>query len=198
MADLPISGLPAAASLALTDEFAINKAGTTEKATGQQIVDLVGVVNQPIILSVGDLYTETGDVNAPEIVISLDEIGNYNLTTSLNIVYGGMTIPQGVDQSSPMPVSVVWSSSNGLGGTVHLDFRYSRSVIGDLPSSLLGGVTIANSIDDIGVNVEETLDSISNPLPGELINFELKFLEGPSSYTGIVQTLQVKFSPVYL
>lgn len=43
MSDQPISGLPAAASAELTDEYAVNQSGTTKKVTGQQISDMVSV-----------------------------------------------------------------------------------------------------------------------------------------------------------
>lgn len=41
MANVKISGLPAAGAAALTDEFEINQSGTSKKVTGQQIADLV-------------------------------------------------------------------------------------------------------------------------------------------------------------
>ena len=43
MADTKISALSAASAAALTNEIAINEAGTTKKLTVQQIVDLIGI-----------------------------------------------------------------------------------------------------------------------------------------------------------
>lgn len=66
MADSKISALPAVSAAALTNEFAINEAGTSKKVSLSQIADLIGVRTK--VLAANEISDEVPDTTMGRVV----------------------------------------------------------------------------------------------------------------------------------
>lgn len=147
MANVKISGLTAAGSVAGANEFEINEAGTSKKVTGAQIAahvlggsygaTLTGLTVDTNVLHVDATNNRVG-VNTTSPSVALDVSGSANISTNL-VVTGNLT----VDTDSLL----VDATNNRVGiGTTSPDATLTVNGV----SSFADGTASAPSITNIG------------------------------------------------
>jgi hypothetical protein len=116
MANVKISGLPAASAVADANEFEINEAGTSKKVTGSQIASYIDAELAP--LKSADIGSTVQAYDADTAKLDVAQTFTANQTFSNDIAVNGLTVGKGANAlSTNTALGVSALASGSLSGT---------------------------------------------------------------------------------
>ena len=136
MANVKISGLTAAGSVAGANEFEINEAGTSKKVTGTQIATFVFSGNEITIPGTGSLTVQKGTTAERPGTPTAGMI-RYNSTTG---GFEGYTTAWGSIGGGASAGGVIYENSNSISSNYTLSTAKNGFSVG--PITVASGVTV--------------------------------------------------------